>query len=1031
MKRIITLLLLCACTFAAFPRYIGDINNDGSITIADVTALVNIILGKTTDYETDVADVNQDGSVTIADVTQLVNIILGKEDPTELAEVDTLFIYYTDDAVTYNMPSSWSDYVTVTIDGTDVTVDNTNEAEEYVTALSGSCSNGSFTYNGTYKTSIVLKGLSLTNDDSAAMAIVDGKRVSLQLPDGYENTLIDGEVNAYKAALYCKGHLEISGGGTLNVQGNLKHGISTKEYLEIKKTVGAINITGAVGDGIHAEQYYEQKGGTITMTNVMGDGVQAEAKQEGDDLDGQIIISGGTLNITLTESDVAGLKSDSLMTISGGTISVTSTGDDVKALKSNDDILVTDGTINVTQSGSYLVTTTTDTDGNTVYDPSYSTAFKSDSLININGGEITINSTADGGRGLNADMGINVTDGTLTVNAYGGGGVLDLSSSSSSTTSSSYVLYVSVPTGTSGGSGGGPGGQHQQEQQSAWSNVYLYDSSGNYIATLTEQKSFTVNETTTNFYYYDFGEATSGTYYLKSDNYSQGGGGGGSTSYTIQTSSFSLNLTGSDAFYSISSSYSTSGSTRTYTINNVTSTYANASTATEEGETYKAFGLKSDGTIAISGGTITIEHTGTMSKGIKAETVEVSGGTINDTADGMYMIVGTDPTYSAAIKCTTYIGSSGEVTIQGTGSASRGISTDGTLTISGGTYDLTMSGDGATYTGNGETEGVGARGFKSDGDMTLKGGTITINSSARGGKGIKVGTSDATGTSGAKLIIGDSSTTDAGPTLTVSTTGSYLATESSGEGGMGGMAMDSGFIGSCKAIKCMGPITVYGGDIYLSTECDSGEGLESKSTITIVGGTLESDTYDDAINAASTITFNGGYVWAHASGNDAIDSNDGTTGIVVNGGVVIGSGAESPEEGFDCDNAAFVVNGGTVIGTGGAQGGGGGMGGEMSGGGVPTSASQAYVSTTVSLTAGTYLSLKNSSGTVICSYKIPTSLNSATVMMSSPSLTSGASATIVYGSSAISNPTTSVWDGVYTTGATLTGGSSTSVTATK
>ena len=55
---------------------IGDVNRDGSVTIADVTALVNIILGKDSDaYDTDAADVNGDGSITIADVTALVNII--------------------------------------------------------------------------------------------------------------------------------------------------------------------------------------------------------------------------------------------------------------------------------------------------------------------------------------------------------------------------------------------------------------------------------------------------------------------------------------------------------------------------------------------------------------------------------------------------------------------------------------------------------------------------------------------------------------------------------------------------------------------------------------------------------------------------------------------------------------------------------------------------------------------------------------------------------------------------------------------
>lgn len=56
----------------------GDLNGDGSVTIADVTALVNIILGRTEVYDVAVADVTGDGEVTIADVTALVNIILGR-----------------------------------------------------------------------------------------------------------------------------------------------------------------------------------------------------------------------------------------------------------------------------------------------------------------------------------------------------------------------------------------------------------------------------------------------------------------------------------------------------------------------------------------------------------------------------------------------------------------------------------------------------------------------------------------------------------------------------------------------------------------------------------------------------------------------------------------------------------------------------------------------------------------------------------------------------------------------------------------
>ena len=61
------------------PILISDVNGDKQVSIADVTMLVNIILGKTTEgYDTKVADVNGDKQITIADVTALVNIILGK-----------------------------------------------------------------------------------------------------------------------------------------------------------------------------------------------------------------------------------------------------------------------------------------------------------------------------------------------------------------------------------------------------------------------------------------------------------------------------------------------------------------------------------------------------------------------------------------------------------------------------------------------------------------------------------------------------------------------------------------------------------------------------------------------------------------------------------------------------------------------------------------------------------------------------------------------------------------------------------------
>ena len=1007
MKRTITaLFLLCFGITLAFPRYIGDLNNDNELTVTDVVILVNILVGSQNDYELQVADINEDGIVTISDVIELVNIIIGQTTPKELDEADALYINFADGSATYRMPSAWKEYVTVNINGGDVNVTNTNTADEYKTFLSGTCDEGSFTYTGTFKTTVVLNNLTLTNSTRGCIDIEDGKRVSLVLAEGSVNTLTDG-IGSQKAALYCKGHLEVSGGGTLNVTGLSNHAIRSKEYMELKKSTGTIHILGAIGDGIHAGQYFEMKGGTVTMTDVTGDGIQAEALDEGDDNDGQLFVKGGQIDISLTGDDAAGLKCDSLMTISGGNISVTSTGNDIKGLKSKADIHITDGTLTFTQSGTYLINEETTDDG-TISDPSYTTAIRSDGDIVVSGGSITINNTADGGRGLNADGNINITSGTLNITADGAGGILDIENTGS-TSQNSYRVYVTIPTRSGGGGGGG--------RPSAWTNVYLYDNNGNMVTQLTNQASFTANGQTKTFYYHDFGCETTGTYYFKSDNYTSSGGYGGGTTYEILSATFTLSLTGSDAFYSINNNYQTSGSKRIYTISNVTSTYANAATANEEGETYKAFGIKADGDVTLDNGDLTLSHSGIISKGIKADgTMYLNGGHFTDIVGGTYMIIGIDPSYSTAIKCQDYVGTGGEVTVTATGAASRGISADGTLTISDGTYSMTLSGDGATYTGNGNTEGAGSRGLKSDGNMTIAGGTITIESSAKGGKGIKVGKSSARGATGARLIIGDETSTDAGPTLSVSTTGSYLSRSGSG--------MSESYIGSCKAVKCMGPVTINSGNIYVSTTKESGEGLESKSTITINGGTMECKAYDDAINAAATITFNGGNTWAHSTGNDGIDSNDKTTGFIINDGVVIGSGKGSPEEGFDCDNAAFVLNGGMVIGTGGSQGGG--WGG---GGGLPTTATQAYATVSnLTLSANTYLSLKDNSGAVIFSYKIPQTTNQATILMSSPGLSRGSSATVVYGSTAVNSPTSTLWDGVYTTGATLTGGTSRTVT---
>ena len=55
----------------------GDVNGDGTVDVADISAIISVMAG-TEEYE--LADVNEDGSVDVADVSSVISIMAGNED---------------------------------------------------------------------------------------------------------------------------------------------------------------------------------------------------------------------------------------------------------------------------------------------------------------------------------------------------------------------------------------------------------------------------------------------------------------------------------------------------------------------------------------------------------------------------------------------------------------------------------------------------------------------------------------------------------------------------------------------------------------------------------------------------------------------------------------------------------------------------------------------------------------------------------------------------------------------------------------
>lgn len=261
----------------------------------------------------------------------------------------------------------------------------------------------------------------------------------------------------------------------------------------------------------------------------------------------------------------------------------------------------------------------------------------------------------------------------------------------------------------------------------------------------------------------------------------------------------------------------------------------------------EAEGIHSEGTVLISDGTLTLN---TYDHGIKCDgNMDITGGTINFTIPG---------------------------------EASKAIKPDGNLHITGGTITGTVSGGGEKYNDNSasgaacikgkgnavidggtlnlKATGAGGKGMNFNGTLTIGDGNITVSttgakygSSSSGGGGWNPwgpgsGDTNSDGTSSPKGIRAEGNITINGGTITVSATG--------GEGAEG--------------IESKAIMYIKGGYIEVTSYDDA---LNSTSHMYFTGGyTYAVATGNDAIDSNGNMYLSGGYVFCCGS-EEGLDAN--------------------------------------------------------------------------------------------------------------------------------------------------------------
>lgn len=324
-----------------------------------------------------------------------------------------------------NGDSATSSSDSVQISGSTVTI-----TEEATYILSGTLDNGMIVVDAadTAKIQLVLNGVDITSETSAALYILEADKVFITLAEGTENTLSNGgsftsiDENNIDGALFSKQDLTMNGSGSLTVTSLAGHGIVCKDDLVI--TGGTYTISSA-SHGLDANDSIRVTGETSITIDAGKDGMHAENND--DSSLGFVYISGGTMTI---EAEGDGVSAGAYMQIADGVFQITAGGGYENGSQESSDSWGGFGGGRGGRQSMETAETQTETDDSStsmkglkasgallISTGSFSIdsaddAVHSNTSITINGGTFEV---ASGDDAFHADEDLTVTDGTINI----------------------------------------------------------------------------------------------------------------------------------------------------------------------------------------------------------------------------------------------------------------------------------------------------------------------------------------------------------------------------------------------------------------------------------------------------------------------------------------------------------------------------------------------------------------------------------------------------------------------------------------